>query len=440
MSEVYLAHDQILDRNVALKMLSRRYANDEEFVERFKREAKSAASLSHPNIVPIYDRGETDEGSYYIAMEYVPGGTLKDRIRKNGPLPPEEVVAIALQTAYALQAAHRRNLIHRDIKPHNVLLTESGDVKVADFGIARAASATTITRPGFILGSVPYMSPEQARGETVGPQSDLYSLGVVLYEMLTAKLPRDDAQTPIGMSTARVKEQPQPPKEINPDVPAGLNAITMRLLAEDRATRYSDATELIDDLERVSGGLSPAAATTQVLNQLDDSPTSPTLLASPVRTPPASAGGAARDAHRRRRRGASLWGVVVAILLLGLILSGIFVLGPGRQNPNPQNQRQNTEVPNLQGTTQDEAERTLSDAGLNVTQAETQQGSEPAGTVLGTDPPAGSQVEQGTSVTPLVSSGPPASDAEEEEQEDGPGNGKGKGKEKSKGKGKGLDK
>jgi len=437
MAEVYSAHDEVLDRNVALKVLSRRYANDEEFVERFKREAKSAAALSHPNIVPIYDRGQTDEGSYYIAMEYVPGGTLKDRIRKKGSLPPEEVVAIALQIARALQAAHRRNLIHRDIKPHNVLLTESADVKVADFGIARAASATTITRPGLVLGSVPYLSPEQARGESVGPQSDLYSLGVVLYEMLTAQLPYDDAKNPIGTAAEPVKGHPRPPKEINPDVPAGLNAITMRLLAEDRATRYAGAAELIDDLGRVSKGLSPAAPTTQVLNRLDEPATSPTLLA-----PPVSAAGAARDAPRRRRE-ASPWGVVVAILLLGLILSGIYLLGQGRQNPNPQDQRRAFEVPNLQGSTQDEAEQALSNAGLNVTHAQTQQSSEPAGTVLRTDPPAGSQVEPGTSVTPIVSSGPPISDEdaeedEDQEGEDGPGKGKGKGW--GKGKGKGFDK
>jgi len=199
MAEVYLAHDDILDRDVALKVMSGRYASDEEFVERFKREAQSAAALSHPNIVSIFDRGASEDGTYYIAMEYLPGGTLKDHITKRGALPPRTAAAVALQIAEALCAAHERGVIHRDIKPHNILITESGDVKVTDFGIARAASSSTMTRTGSILGTAHYISPEQAMGEPVGPASDLYSLGVVLYEMLTGELPFD-AETPLGIA------------------------------------------------------------------------------------------------------------------------------------------------------------------------------------------------------------------------------------------------
>ncbi|HZC85270.1 MAG TPA: protein kinase, partial [Rubrobacter sp.] len=189
MADVFLAHDNILDRDVALKLLKDEYAEDEEFVERFKREAQSAAALSHPNIVSIYDRGASEDDTYYIAMEYLPGGTLKDHILKRGALPPRMAAAVVLQIAEALRAAHTRGIIHRDVKPRNILVAESGDVKVADFGIARAAEATTISDLGEILGSVKYMSPEQAMGEPVGPASDLYSLGVVLYEMLTGKVP-----------------------------------------------------------------------------------------------------------------------------------------------------------------------------------------------------------------------------------------------------------
>lgn len=162
MAEVYLAHDDVLDRDVALKVMSRRYADDEEFVERFKREAQSAAALSHPNIVSIFDRGEDQSGTYYIAMEYLPGGTLKDRILERGALPPRTAAAVALQIAEALQAAHAKGVVHRDIKPHNVLVTGSGDVKVGDFGIARAASSSTMTKTGSILGTAHYISPEQA--------------------------------------------------------------------------------------------------------------------------------------------------------------------------------------------------------------------------------------------------------------------------------------
>jgi serine/threonine protein kinase len=176
MADVFLAHDSILDRDVALKVMSTRYASDDEFVERFKREAQSAAALSHPNIVSIFDRGASEDGTYYIAMEYLPGGTLKDRIMRKGALPARTAAAVALQIAEALQVAHERGVIHRDIKPHNILITESGDVKVTDFGIARAASSSTMTRTGSILGTAHYISPEQAMGEHVGPSSDLYSL------------------------------------------------------------------------------------------------------------------------------------------------------------------------------------------------------------------------------------------------------------------------
>ncbi|MDQ5809944.1 MAG: protein kinase, partial [Actinomycetota bacterium] len=220
MAEVYLAHDDILDRDVALKVMSGRYAGDEEFVERFKREAQSAAALSHPNIVSIFDRGAAEDGTYYIAMEYLPGGTLKDRITKRGAIPPRTAAAVALQIAGALCAAHERGVIHRDIKPHNILITESGDVKVTDFGIARAASSSTMTRTGSILGTAHYISPEQAMGEPVGPASDLYSLGVVLYEMLTGELPFD-AETPLGIAMKHVSGHLRPPKEVNPQVPEG---------------------------------------------------------------------------------------------------------------------------------------------------------------------------------------------------------------------------
>lgn len=185
MARVYLAHDEVLDRDLAIKVLREQYADDEEFVERFRREAKSAASLSHPNIVSVYDQGRSEDGAYYMAMEYVPRGTLKDPIKRDGALAPVAAVGVAIQIAEALSAAHSKGVIHRDIKPQNVLVTSTGDVKVADFGIAKAAAFSTATATGVVLGTAGYMSPEQAKGEPVGPWSDLYSLGVVLYEMLS---------------------------------------------------------------------------------------------------------------------------------------------------------------------------------------------------------------------------------------------------------------
>src|ERR687885_1052372 len=267
MADVFLAHDNVLGRDVVLKLLKDQYLGDEKFIERFRREAQSAAALSHPNIVSIFDRGSSEDGTYYIAMEYLPGGTLKDRILRRGALPARTAAAVALQIAEALRCAHERGVIHRDIKPHNILITESGDVKVTDFGIARAASSSTMTRTGSILGTAHYISPEQAMGEPVSQGSDLYSLGVVLYEMLTGTLPYD-AETPIGIAMKHVNGHLVPPRELNPDVPKGIDAITIRLLAKNPDERYSDAAELIEDLERVTKGLEPASATTRVMARL----------------------------------------------------------------------------------------------------------------------------------------------------------------------------
>src|SRR4028118_999381 len=184
MANVYLAHDKVLARDVALKVLRDQYADDEEFVGRFRREAQSVARLSHPHIVQIYDWGRSEEGAYYIAMEYVPRGTLKDRIKRDGALAPAAAVGVAIQISDALSAAHEQGVIHRDIKPQNVLVTRNGDVKVTDFGIARAASSS-VTATNAVLGTAGYMAPEQATGKPVGPATDLYSLGGVVYGMVT---------------------------------------------------------------------------------------------------------------------------------------------------------------------------------------------------------------------------------------------------------------
>ena len=317
MADVYLAHDDILDRDVALKVMSTRYASDEEFVERFKREAQSAAALSHPNIVSIFDRGESEDGTYYIAMEYLPGGTLKDRIVKRGALPARTAAAVALQMAEALKAAHERDVIHRDIKPHNILITGSGDVKVTDFGIARAASSSTMTRTGHILGTAHYISPEQAMGEPVGPASDLYSLGVVLYEMLTGELPFD-ADTPLGIAMKHVNGHLRQPREINPSVPGGINAITLRLLAKNPEDRYTSDSELIEDLERVCAGLDPAGATTEMMTHA--------LAATTRLTPPPPPQRAGRNKKRRRRVAPPLLALLALLLLAALAWAGYFLL------------------------------------------------------------------------------------------------------------------
>src|SRR5215204_4660660 len=256
MADVYLAYDRVLDRQVAIKLPKARYASDEEFVERFRHEARSAASLSHPHIVPVFAWGETRDGTCYIVMEYLPGGTLKDRIISKGALPTCTAAAVALQIAQALRAAHEHGVIHRDIKPHNILITDSGHVKVADFGIARAAETTTISDHGDILGTAHYISPEQAMGGPVGPASDLYSLGVVLYEMLTGRVPFE-VESLSDLPAAHASGAPPHPRELNPRIPEGTDALVMKLLCRDPDDRYASANQLIKDLRRIRDGSPP---------------------------------------------------------------------------------------------------------------------------------------------------------------------------------------
>ena len=313
MGEVYLAHDGVLERNVALKVLRSQYVGDEEFAERFRREARSA-SLSHPNIVQVYDRGETEDGTSYIAMEYVPGGTLQEQIGRRAPFRDREAAGVGAQIADALEAAHERGVIHRDIKPQNVLVTALGNLKVTDFGIARAASAVTSSASGAIFGTAGYISPEQALGEPVGPASDLYSLGVVLYEMLTGELPFT-ADNSIAVCMKHVNEPPLPPKILNPDIPDGMNALVLMLLAKHPTDRYGSAMELLTDLERVRDGLPPTLAlqaTTQPLAQA-----------------PHAALRRVDVARRRRTSWILALAAVAMVALLGTFLFGLLQDGSG---------------------------------------------------------------------------------------------------------------
>jgi eukaryotic-like serine/threonine-protein kinase len=457
MADVYLAHDDILDRDVALKVMSSRYASDEEFVERFKREAQSAAALSHPNIVSIFDRGESEDGTYYIAMEYLPGGTLKNRILKRGALPARTAAAVALQMAEALRAAHERDVIHRDIKPHNILITGLGDVKVTDFGIARAAASSTMTRTGHILGTAHYISPEQAMGEPVGPASDLYSLGVVLYEMLTGELPYD-ADTPLGIAMKHVNGHLRQPKELNPTVPGGINAITIRLLAKNPEDRYTSDSELIEDLERVCAGLDPSAATTEMMTH---SIAATTRLIPP--SPPQTIG---RNKMRRRRVAPPLLALLALLLLAALAWGGYFFLQDWQagnaapqigvpdlvgmsldgarekvgddfdievaksvtgersvdtilgQNPSTGKAEKGSaisvdvvgtqvkEVPDVVGSGRAEAQQALKDAGFEVAVEEQESSFDDQNRVLGLDPSGGTRAEVGSGVTITVGTGP----------------------------------
>ena len=249
MAEVFLAHDRILGRHLALKVLREEFAKDAAFVSRFRREAVSAAALNHPYVVQVYDQGRSEDGRLYIAMEHVPGGNLKDLITRRGPLDPAEAARLASQVAEALGAAHERGIVHRDIKPQNVLIDEAGDAKVADFGIALAASSSTTSGTNLVFGTATYMSPEQAMGELVGPPSDLYSLGVVLYEILTGTVPFE-AEGALATAMKHVTEHPVPPRERDPSVPEAMDALVMGLLAKDPEDRCGSAFELAEDLRK----------------------------------------------------------------------------------------------------------------------------------------------------------------------------------------------
>lgn len=248
MATVYTARDNVLNRKVAIKVLKGEFTTDEEFVKRFNSEAQAAASLSHPNIVSIYDVGNED-GIYYIVMELVRGKTLKQIITEEGALPWKWSVNIAMQIASALETAHKNNIVHRDIKPHNIIITEDGVAKVTDFGIAKAVSNSTITAFGTTIGSVHYFSPEQAKGGYTDAKSDIYSLGVVMYEMLTGRVPFD-SDTSVSVALKHMQEPPVPPMEINDNIPQAVNDIILKAMEKEPMARYQTATAMMRDLSR----------------------------------------------------------------------------------------------------------------------------------------------------------------------------------------------
>jgi beta-lactam-binding protein with PASTA domain len=409
MANVYLAEDQELGRRVAIKILNDRHAGDEQFVERFRREAKNAASLSHPNIVSIYDRGEA-EGTYYIAMEYLDGRSLKELILSRGPAPVSVAVDYARQILSALRFAHRNGIVHRDIKPHNCLVDAEGHVKVTDFGIARAG-ASQMTEEGSIIGTAQYLSPEQARGTQVDQTSDLYSLGIVLYEMLTGNVPFT-GDSPVEIAMKHLSATPRPLTEKRPDIPRALEMVVLRALAKEPAARYQSAEEMDADLERVARGLSVSRETEEAATTVlrgaapaDGAPTTivPANAATQVRSRPPAAD---YFDYAEPVRGRSLWPWLLAILLVaGAVIAGFYVY---RQIQDQLNAAKPIGVPYLVGIKEANAVENIHKAGLEIDPAHIHRvpnDKQPKGYVFDQNPNQGDRVAKGSFVELSVSTG-----------------------------------
>ncbi len=395
MADVYRAHDKLLDRSVAVKVLRSQFANDEEFVTRFRREAQAAARLSHHNIVNMYDVGK-DEEVHYIVMEYISGETLKERILRE-PLPIEMAVRIAADIAEALEHAHQNNLVHCDIKPHNILMTRAGRIKVTDFGIARAVSSATMHHTATIIGSVHYFSPEQAKGAAVGAKSDIYSLGVVLYEMLTGTVPFN-GETPISIALKHLQEEPRPIRELKPEVPPLLEAIVLKAMAKDVANRYNDIGEMITDLKSVQNyfrddhtrRLSRGDFPTQILPRLDEPITSQVNSGTVIESDK-------NPLLKKNNSKKAVWGLVL-LLLFGFMIGAFFAFGKFWSNNE-------VTVANVVGKQVDIARSILTNQNLRVNVTESYNDKVAAGNVISQFPEANSIVKEQRMINLVVSKG-----------------------------------
>lgn len=398
MALVYKAKCRLLNRFVAIKILRNEYTNDDSFIEKFKRESQSSASLSHPNIVSVYDVGCEDE-IHYIVMEYVKGKTLKQIIREEGKLNPNISINYAIEIAEALNHAHKNNIIHRDIKPHNIMVTEEGRVKVMDFGIARAASTSTVTTTSSVIGSVHYFSPEQARGGYTDAKSDLYSLGIVMYEMITGSVPFH-GDSPITVALKHIREEITPPSKINNSIPNNLEKIIIKLTKKEQSLRYKSAEELLIDLRKVK------------LNENDDIIEINNFNDSPTIVIPAVKDDNELDNKKKKRnkknskvnnksnKSITIFAIILALVLTSSIAFGYYKIKDFFKS-------EEVVVPTIIGLKVEEAKLTVENLGLEFKVKGERFSSEfEEGVILSQKTKAGSVVKKGYPIEVYVSLGP----------------------------------
>jgi len=399
MATVYKAEDKILKRNVAVKVLRDEFTTDEEFIKRFEVEAQSAARLSHSNIVSIYDVGE--EGNlYYIVMELIQGKMLKEIImEEKGPLPWKWSVNVAMQIASALEMAHKNNIIHRDIKPHNIIITEDGIAKVTDFGIAKAVSNSTITAFGTTMGSVHYFSPEHARGGFTDAKSDIYSLGVVLYEMLTGKVPFE-ADTPVSVALKHMQEEPEEPIDINKKVPVSINKIIMKALQKDVNLRYQSSTEMLEDLKK--------ALKNPEGNFVEDVDYDPTAATQKINTTMYRDAREAKGRKKENKFKKFIGKHKILSSFIGIILLFVVSLGGTLAFLNITNPSE-VEMPNVVNLSKEEAQKEIEDAKLVFEIEKEEYDKEvPEGYVISQNPTymeRFNKVKEGSTVKVIISKG-----------------------------------
>ncbi|MDH5373579.1 MAG: Stk1 family PASTA domain-containing Ser/Thr kinase, partial [Acidimicrobiia bacterium] len=393
MADVYEARDTLLGRRVAVKVLHSQFSSDEAFVKRFRREAQAAANLSHPNIVSIYDWGE-DGSTYFIVMELIEGRTLRDVLKSERQLLPRRACEIGAEVAAALAVAHRAGLVHRDIKPGNILLAPDGTVRVTDFGIARAwDDSQELTRTGAVIGTATYFSPEQAQGMTADERSDLYSLGVVMYEMVTGA-PPFTGDSPVAVAYQHVSTPAAMPSALNADIPPTLEAIITRALSKEPEGRHQSADDMRADLLRFLRGEAPATV------PATDAPTQMMTAMTPPTVPP-------DETYRRlaeERPPSQVPFILTAFALLVALGVGLFLIFQ-LMNDSGTTSSSMVVVPNVAGMSQDAALLALQDVGLKVRPNNQAHPDVPSGSIIGTTPAAGEEVELGGYVDVFISTG-----------------------------------